>query len=56
MKKIQVWQLDVSFGCFIVETFVELDTFLTSDNFPSIDIQQELMEENNEALHILLEE
>jgi hypothetical protein len=43
-------------GCFIVETLVELDTFLTSDNFPSIDIQQELMEEKNEALHIILEE
>jgi hypothetical protein len=43
-------------GCFIVETLVELNTFLTSDNFPSINIQQELMEENNEALHIILEE
>jgi hypothetical protein len=43
-------------GCFIVETLVELDNFLTSNNFPSIDIQQELMEENNEALHLVLEE
>jgi hypothetical protein len=43
-------------GCFMFETLVELDTFLTPDNFPSIDIQQELMEECNEALHIILEE
>jgi hypothetical protein len=41
-------------ACSIVETLVELVTFLTFGNFPSIDIQQELMEESSEALHIVL--